>query len=98
MGLASGEAITSTVVGSVQEGFCVWREKCDQRRRTPEPSRERPQDGRQHPCEDHATASCIGKQGAGSASAVPQHIREEPRRLSGGIDWAADSSGGRAIT
>ena len=44
-----------------------------------------------------AITSCIGRQGAGSASALPQWVREEPRQPSGGTNWAPESTGGHAI-
>ena len=44
-----------------------------------------------------AITSCIGKQGVGSASALPQWVREEPRQPSGSTNWALESTGGHAI-
>ena len=44
-----------------------------------------------------AITSCIGRQGAGSASALSQWVREEPRQPSGGTNWAPESTGGHAI-
>ena len=44
-----------------------------------------------------AITSCIGKQGVGSASALPQCVREEPRQPSGSTNWVLESTGGHAI-
>lgn len=95
--LGSGEVIIKMVGSTVQEGFCVQREKRGQIRKTPEPSREKLQDGGQT-SSGKPLGSCIGKQGRDQLFVLPQHVRKEPKKRGSRIDGAPDSSGGHAIS
>ena len=96
--LVSGEAVISTVFWG--GGGCARRLLCVERKMwSNEKAQSRAEKDYKIRDSIHVKAitSCIGRQGAGSASALPQWVREEPRQPSGGTNWAPESTGGHAI-
>ena len=95
--LVSGEAVISTVF---LEGGCARRLLCVERKMwSNEKAQSRAEKDYKIRDSIHVKAitSCIGRQGAGSASALLQWVREEPRQPSVGTNWAPESTGGHAI-